>query len=587
MKITRAFDFLAYQKATYPLSECLSSKVNGAWKSYSTDDVMAISNRVSHGLLEAGLKKGDKIAIISPNRPEWNFIDLGAQQIGVTTVPMYPNITIDDYKYIFEHAEVKLVFVSDEDLFAKAAAATRNLPVKEIYTFDKIKEAKHWSEIEEAGRGKNDADLEPLKAEVKEDDLLTIIYTSGTTGRPKGVMLSHKNVVSNAIAVSGRLADIDPGQDKALSFLPLCHIYERVGLYLYLYLGISVYYAESLEKIADNLQELRPHVFNTVPRLLEKIFDKIMAKGESLTGPTKVIFDWAIKLGLEYEPHKNMGMFYYLQLAIARILVFSKWKEALGGNIKMITCGAAALQPRLARIFWAAGIKVCEGYGLTEASPVITASMSNEKGFRVGCTGPALDGVTVKIAEDGEVMAKGPNIMLGYYKNPEATAEVLTPDGWLHTGDIGELVEGKYLKITDRKKEMFKTSGGKYIAPQVMENKFKESNLIEQIAIIGAERKFPSALIVPNFENLKEWCMHNGIEYTDPESIIKHKMVLTKYENEIKYYNMGFGQWEKVKKFTLLSKEWSVEGGELTATLKLKRRVINEKYKKEIEEMYA
>ncbi len=585
MKITRAFDFLYHQKEQYPLTQCLSHKVNGQWKSYSTDEVIAIANRISHGLLAAGLQKGDKVAIISANRPEWNFIDLGAQQIGVTTVPMYPNITIEDYKYIFEHAEVKLVFVGDEDLFAKAAAATRELPVKEIYTFDAITEAPHWTEIEKMGTGKNDADLKPYKDAVHEDDLLTIIYTSGTTGRPKGVMLSHKNVVSNSIAVDGRLL-VQKGSSRALSFLPLCHIYERTGTYLYMYAGVAIFYAESMEAIADNLKEIKPHVFNTVPRLLEKIFDKIIAKGNSLSGAMKTIFDWAIDLGLKFEPHMHQGMVYYLQLAIARMLVFSKWKEALGGNVTMITCGAAALQPRLARIFWAAGIKVCEGYGLTEASPVIAASMNEDKYMRVGCTGPALDGVTIKIAEDGEILAKGPNIMQGYYKNPEATAETIK-DGWLHTGDIGVLVEGKYLKITDRKKEMFKTSGGKYIAPQMMENKYKESILIEQISIIGADRKFPSALIVPNFEALQEWCINQGVEFSSTDKVVKHPLVTSKFENEIKMYNMGFGHWEQVKKITILPQPWSVEGGELTATLKLKRRVIEEKYKKEIEEMYA
>ncbi len=537
------------------------------------------------GLHAMGITAGDKIAIISSNRPEWNFVDLGMQLLGATSVPMYPTITVEDYAYIFQHAGVKMVFVETQDLLHKVKEATKENPIEHVYSFEALPECKHWKEIEEKGAALDKEPLAELKAAVKPEDLLTIIYTSGTTGRPKGVMLTHKNIVSNSIGVAER-TPITLGRSRAISFLPLCHIYERTGIYFYLYAGVSVYYAENMEAIGDNIREIKPHIFNTVPRLLEKIYDKIEAKGKELTGFKHTLFFWALDLAKQYEPHKPNGFAYNLKLSIANKLIFSKWREALGGEIQAINSGAAALQPRLARIFWAAGIRICEGYGLTETSPVITASIPTHEEIRIGCVGALIKGVEVKIAEDGEILCKGDNVMMGYYKAPDLTAEVLK-DGWFHTGDIGEFVEGKYLRITDRKKEMFKTSGGKYIAPQLMENKFKESSFIEQIAIIGNSRKFPSALIVPNFDALGVWLKEKGIATTDPAAIIKEPKVLELFQKEVDYYNQGFGQWERIKKFTLLPVVWGIDTGELTPTLKLKRRVIDQKYAEHIEAIYG
>ncbi|GAA4850378.1 long-chain fatty acid--CoA ligase [Algivirga pacifica] len=585
MELKRAFDFLYYQAENHPRKDALAYKVDGAWKKFSTMDILEAVNKLSLGFLESGIERGDKVAIVSENRPEWNFIDLALQQIGAISVPVYPTITIEDYQYILEHSESKMVFVSTDELYRKVHKAAEQVEnVESIHTFDKVEGARYWAEVMVMGNDRDVLDLQPLKDAVTEDDLLTIIYTSGTTGRPKGVMLTHKNVVSNSIGVSHLL--MITGEDKkALSFLPLCHIYERTAVYVYLYLGISIYYAESMETIGDNLKEVKPQIFNTVPRLLEKVYDKIINKGMELTGVKKALFFWAVNLGLKYDPAKNMGFAYDMQLKVADKLIFSKWREALGGNVQMINSGAAALQPRLARIFWAAGIRVCEGYGLTETSPVIAANIVTKEGVRIGTVGPVIGGVEVKIAEDGEVLCKGPNVMQGYYKQPKLTDEVLK-DGWFHTGDIGEMVEGRFLKITDRKKEMFKTSGGKYVAPQLMENKFKESVFIEQIAIIGESRKFPSALIVPNFESLRDWCTYKGIKYTSDAEMIKNDRVKEKFEREIAQANRNFAKWEQVKKYRLLPSMWTVDSGELTPTMKLKRRVINDKFKEQIEEIY-
>ncbi len=586
MKIERVFDLLYYQLATYPKTDCLNAKVAGEWKHYSTQEVVEIVENVAMGLRDMGITPGDKIAIVGKNRPEWNFVDLGMQLIGATSVPMYPTITIEDYAYIFKHAEVKMVFVEDEDLLGKVHAATQENPVEHVFSFDVLNGCQHWETIAERGKTLDKAPLAETKAAVKPEDLLTIIYTSGTTGRPKGVMLSHKNIMSNSIAVAERTPVI-LGRSRAVSFLPLCHIYERTGIYFYLYAGISVYYAQSLDTIGDDIREVKPHLFNTVPRLLEKIYDKIEAKGKELTGIAHTLFFWALDLAKQYEPHKPNGFFYNLKLAVADKLIFSKWRAALGGEIMAINSGAAALQPRLGRIFWAAGVRICEGYGLTETSPVITASIPEHQDMRIGCVGTPISGVEIKIAEDGEILCKGDNVMMGYYKEPELTAEVLEDDGWFHTGDIGEILEGKYLRITDRKKEMFKTSGGKYIAPQLMENKFKESSFIEQIAVIGNNRKFPSALIVPNFEALTPWLKEKGISASAPDEIIAHKEVYELFAKEVETYNQNFGQWEKIKKFTLLPTIWGIDTGELTPTLKLKRRIIDQKYANQIEAMYT
>ncbi|MEA5258617.1 AMP-dependent synthetase/ligase [Arcicella aquatica] len=583
--ITRVFDLLPNCVQAVNKEDTFASKVKGEWKKYSATEVIEIVNKVSVGLIKLGVKKDDKIALISNNRPEWNFIELGVQQVGAVLVPMYPTITIEDYRYIFTDAEVKLIFVSDKALLAKVLEATSVLEgIEGIYSFDPFKGTKHWTELLYLAKGEDFAQIEPYKAAVHPDDLLTLIYTSGTTGKPKGVMLTHDNIVSNIDGlVIGKHLELS-SDDKALSFLPLCHIYERTDVYVYMYYGVSVYYAESMDTIADNLKDVKPQVFATVPRLLEKVYDKIVAKGYELSGIKKQLFFWALNLGLKYDPMKDMGFWYNTQLKIARKLIFSKWKEALGGNIKIIASGSAALQPRLSRVFWAAEIPIAEGYGLTETSPVVSSSILSD--FRVGCVGTVLPNVELKIAEDGEICVKGPSIMKGYYKRPDATAEAIDADGWFHTGDIGELFEGRYLKITDRKKEIFKTSGGKYVAPQVIENKLKESVLIEQAIVVGEGQKFPSALVVPEFNALKEWCTRNGVDCKDATQMIKNDKVKEKIDEVVKDLMKNVAQYEQVKKVELLPKLFTIESGELTPTLKLKRKIIHNNYKELIEGIY-
>lgn len=584
MELTRAFDFLYYQKANYEKYGCLAHKNMGVWAHFSTQEVIDTVNAIAKGLIGLGVRPKDKVAIISSNRPEWVFVDFAIQQIGAVSVPMYPTITVEDYKYIFEHAEVKVAFAENTELVKKVKAATESDPILEIYSFDKVDGVAHWEDVSTKGLKVTDDQLQELMSNVHEDDLMTIIYTSGTTGRPKGVMLSHKNIVSNSLGVSPRIL-VARGESRALSFLPMCHIYERTALYVYIYLGISIYFAESMDRIAENMREVKPNTFNTVPRLLEKVYDRIVTKGYELTGIKRKLFFWAVNLGLKYEPHKQYNAWFRFQHKWADKLIFAKWREALGGNIESIASGAAALQPRLARVFWAAGIKIGEGYGLTETSPVVTASIITPEGIRVGSVGKLIDGVEVKIAKDGEILVKGPNVMQGYYRQPDLTAEVIK-DGWFHTGDIGDLSEDGYLKITDRKKEMFKTSGGKYIAPQLLENKFKESPYIEYIIIIGEGRKFPSALIVPNFEVLQEYCKTHVIPMEEPSELIKHSKIKGLFDQEIRLFNENFGQWEKVKKYQILDKPWGVDSGELTPTLKLKRRIIHKKFEATIEDFY-
>ncbi|MFL0685060.1 MAG: AMP-dependent synthetase/ligase [Algoriphagus aquaeductus] len=580
MELTRLFDLIPYQIAKYNKEVAFARKENGIWKTYSSQNLKKIVDNLSLAFLNQGVTEGDKVAIISENRPEWNFIDLALQQIGAISVPMYPTITSEDYAYIFDHAEVKMIFVGDQVIYDKAAQVAEN---RKIYSFDRLDGVEHWSALEEKGESGDLAALEASKAKVRPEDLFTIIYTSGTTGKPKGVMLTHSNVLSNLISVS-HIMSPPPGSSKVLSFLPLCHIYERTASFCFIYLGFSVYYAENMEKIGENLKEVQPHVFNTVPRLLEKVYDKIVAKGYELTGIKKMLFFWALNLGLKYDPGADMGGWYNFQLKLANKLIFSKWREALGGNVMQINSGASALQPRLARVFWAAGIKVCEGYGLTETSPVVTASIGTKEEIRIGYVGKIVKDVQVKIAEDGEILVKGPNVMQGYYREPEMTAEVLK-NGWFHTGDIGEL-DGEYLKITDRKKEMFKTSGGKYIAPQVMENKFKESLLIEQLIVVGDGRNFPAALIVPSFDGLREYCKRKDIPYTSDAEMVNKPEIKEKYQAEVDSYNKYFGKWEQIKRFTLLDKPWGIDTGELTPTMKLKRKIITQKYQRQIDEIY-
>jgi long-chain acyl-CoA synthetase len=584
MAITRVFDLLPYNLKNFPKADMLACKQSGAWSKYDTQTVNDTINSISYGLIAMGVKKDDKIAIMAPNRPEWNFCDFGIMQIGATQVPMYPTLSDADIEYILKDADIKIIFVADKEIYHKISEVKKKakLPL-EIYTYDPIDGAKSWREILELGEKNQQPDLEEYRRQVEPDDLLTLIYTSGTTGTPKGVMLTHANLVSNVLE-SSKL--YPPEITRALSFLPMCHIFERMVIYMYLYLGIAIYYAQSMDTIVADMGEVKPHCFTTVPRLLEKVYDRIVAKGAELTGAKKKIFDWALALGLRYEMNGRNGLLYELKLKIARKLVFSKWKAALGGEVIAIVSGGAALQPRLARVFWAAGIKVLEGYGLTETSPVIAVNGPGPGEARFGSVGPVIKGVSVKIATDGEIMVKGPNVMKGYYNRPDATAEALDADGYFHTGDIGVFLDNKYLCITDRKKEIFKTAGGKYIAPQTLENKFKESRFIEQIIVIGENQRFPAALIIPAFDAVKEWCSRKGLEYTTREEMVKNRRVIDKIQHELDRYNEGFGHWEQVKKFVLIPDEWSIATGEMTPKLSLKRKVILKKYEKLVEEIY-
>jgi len=581
---TRLFDFYDYQLEHFPKPDALAGKVNGIWKKYSTQEVIHMANGLSTGMIKKGIKPGDKVAIVSNNRPEWVIADLAILQIGAINVPVYPTITEADYKFIFNDAEVKIAFVSDQDLHTKVSNIKPQVSsLQSIYTFDEVQGAEHWSALKDPEPLL--ADIQALRDQVKSTDLATLIYTSGTTGTPKGVMLSHKNVASNAIASKERLP-VDSNA-KGVSFLPLCHIYERMIIYLYTYTGVSLYFAESMETIGDDIRDVKPNVFTAVPRLLEKVYDKIVAKGAELTGVKKSLFFWAVKLGEKYEPYGQNGPFYEMKLKVARKLIFSKWQAALGGNIQAVASGSAALNPRLARIFNAAGIPILEGYGLTETSPVVSVNEVGNNGLKFGSTGRPIADVHVKIAEDGEILVKGPNVMMGYYKRPDLTDEVIDKDGWFHTGDIGEMVNGQFLRITDRKKEIFKTSGGKYIAPQLMENIYKESRFIEQIMVIGENRKHPAALIVPAFDFLKEWCQRKGYDCGSREAMIINEKVIARIQEEIDEKNAQFGKWEQVKKFELLAAEFSIQGGEITPTLKLKRKAILEKYKSLIEKIYG
>ncbi|SHH09566.1 AMP-dependent synthetase/ligase [Flavobacterium defluvii] len=581
VSITRLFDFPYYQQETYNLPVALATKKNGVWEKTSSEEYIAKANAVSRALLRMGVQKDDKIALItSNNRTEWNVMDIGILQTGAQNVPIYPTIAEEDYEYILNHSGSIYCFVSDDEVYQKVQAIRANVPtLKEVYSFNEIPGCKHWSELLTLGEDQsNQNEVEARKESIKTDDLATIIYTSGTTGKPKGVMLSHKNIVSNVLDSAPRIP-FDPGKSSALSFLPICHIFERMILYIYQYYGVSVYFGESIDKISDNLKEVKPTVITAVPRLLEKVYDKIYAKGTELTGIKKKLFFWAIDLGLKYEPYGANGFWYEFQLKIARKLIFSKWKEGLGGNLDLMVSGSAALQPRLTRVFAAAEIPVMEGYGLSETSPVIAVNDQRNKGFKIGTVGKPIRNIEVKIAEDGEILCKGPNVMLGYYKDPEKTAEALQ-DGYFHTGDIGEIDSEGFLKITDRKKEMFKTSGGKYIAPQMIENAMKQSRFIEQIMVIGEGEKMPAAFIQPNFEFVKEWAkIHKITLGSSDKEISQNPDVIKRIDEEVESINKKFGHWEQIKRFELTPDVWSIDGGQLTPTLKLKRKIIKEIYK--------
>lgn len=583
---TRVFDLPARQLALFPRADALSYKVGGDWKKFSTQEVVDFSDAVALGLYALGVRKGESIATISENnRPEWNFIDTGMLSLGAVHVPVYHTLTAEDYKYIFNDAGVKLIFVSSEALYSLVCSIAADIPTLQgVYTFDEVAGARNWKELIESSKKQNAAVLDGLKAAVQPGDLATLIYTSGTTGTPKGVMLSHKNLLSNCLVCADLMRST--ANETALSFLPLCHIFERLMVNLYLYSGTAIYYAQSLTTVADDLKEVRPNLFATVPRLLEKIYDKIQTRGFALHGLKKTLFFWALELGLRYTPDVPQGIWFNTQLWLANKLVFTKWREALGGNVRAIVSGGAALQPRLARVFWAAGIRVYEGYGLSESSPVISVNVPVDGENKIGTIGPVISGGEVKIANDGEILYKGDNVMLGYYKRPDLTAETIDADGWLHTGDIGEF-EGKFLKITDRKKEIFKTSGGKFIAPQVLENKLKESRYIEQVMVVGENRNFPAALIVPNFTNLKARFEHQGLTVGTHTELAHHPETLALIEREVSVANENFAHYMQVKKFSLLEREWTVATGELTATLKCKRKKILITSNALIESMYA
>tara|TARA_Y100000815_G_C13347792_1_gene502762 strand:+ start:3212 stop:4978 length:1767 start_codon:yes stop_codon:yes gene_type:complete len=577
MDVKRLFDFPYYQLEKYNLKKALVTKYNGEWKSTSTQEYIDQANQISRGLLKLGVQPNDKVAVISSNnRTEWNIMDIGILQTGAQNVPIYPTISEEEYAYVLNHSESIYCFVSDEEVYKKVMAIKANVPsLKEVFSFNEIDGCKSWNEVKELNEALQE-EVEQRKAAVTEEDLATLIYTSGTTGKPKGVMLSHKNLVSNALNSTTRFP-IDSGESKALSFLPVCHVYERMLIYLYQYMGVSIYFAESLDTISENLKEVQPQTMTAVPRLLEKVYDKIIAKGTELTGVKKKLFFWAVELGLQYEPYGQNGWWYETKLKLARKLIFSKWQEALGGNIDVIASGSAALQPRLARVFNAANIPVMEGYGLTETSPVISVNDIRKKGFKIGTVGKPIPDTIVKIAEDGEILIKGPQVMMGYYKDQEKTDEVLV-NGFFHTGDIGELDHDNFLKITDRKKEMFKTSGGKYVAPQLIENAMKQSRFIEHIMVVGEGEKMPTALIQPNFEFVQEWASRKGLSINSNEELAKNKDVRERFQEEIDHYNEHFGKWERIKTFQLTPDEWTIDAGHLTPTMKLKRRIVKEKY---------
>jgi long-chain acyl-CoA synthetase len=586
IQVKRLFDIPYYQLKNHPSKNMFVTKVSGNWIGISTEDFIDQVNRVSRGLVAYGVQEGDNVAMASNNRYEWNILDIAIQQTGAIVVPLYPNISEADYKYILNNAGIKLCVVGNEELFGKIKNIENEVETLQyLFTFDQVEGAIHWTAIHDRASEIDQSEIEKRKEKVKGEDLVTIIYTSGTTGNPKGVMLSHNNILSNVDACQPAIpAD---SNSKVLSFLPVCHIYERMLHYLYMYIGCSIHFAESMDTIGDNIREVKPDVFTAVPRLIEKVYDRIIAKGDELTGIKRKLFFWAVRIAEEFEL-EGKGIFYKIKLAIARKLIFSKWQEALGGNVRAIASGSAALQPRLARIFLAAGIPILEGYGLTETSPVISVNQF-EKGIKFGSVGPLIENVEVHIAEDGEILVKGPNVMLGYYKLPDATGEVIDSEGWFHTGDIGTFVDGKFLKITDRKKEIFKTSGGKYIVPQAMENKFKESRFIEQIIVIGENEKFPAALIVPGFAYAKEWAAKKGIDLGDGSnrSIAENAQIRERIQLDVNEFNKGFGNWEQIKKFELLDHEFSIDGGELTPTLKLKRKIILAKYQHEYKRIFS
>lgn len=587
MEVTRIFDLLShYENSFKPKDDVLSGKENGQWVKYSLAQYRRFADDISYGLHQLGIKKGDAIATISNNCPEWNFIDMGIMQIGAVHVPIYPTISEDDYKYILKHADIKIVFVAGKELLRKIEHILPEIENLEgVYTFKPVDGYKHLSDlIELGGNPKEVGFLENARKEIVPDDVATLIYTSGTTGFPKGVMLSHKNVLSN-VAASAGLFPVDENS-RGLSYLPLCHVYERMVNYVLHYKGVSIYYAENMATIVDNIQEVKPHIMTTVPRLLEKVYDKIIAKGRHLKGLKKQIFFYAVSLGLKYEFDQPRRVVYNAKLRLMNKLVFSKWRAAFGGEMLCIVSGGAALQPRLARIYNAAGINVIEGYGMTESSPVIAVNTFIPGQRKIGTVGPPLQNVKINISDEGEILVKGPNVMLGYFKDEAMTAKTVI-DGWLHTGDVGMIDENGLLKITGRVKEIFKTSMGKYISPVLLENKIKESPFFDQIMVVGENQKFAAALIVPDFEHLRTWCKIKEVPWTNVSEMIQNKVIKDRFKREIDCFNKQFGDTEKIKKFELIDHEWTIDSGEITANLKLKRSLIHKRYEALIDKLFV
>ena len=588
VEVTRTFDILERFIHEFPREDALGGKKDGEWYTYSTDEYYKKSHQFAIGLLAMGLKKGDKIATVTSNRPEWNFADMGMAMIGVVHVPMYPNIGDDEYKYILEHSEAKLLIVGDKRLYESLSPIVKSISgIANIYSFEELEGVKNYAEILELGESKRndfEAELDKLKKSIQPEDFATLIYTSGTTGVPKGVMLSQKNLVSNFVTHS-KMHHL--GKDhRVISFLPLCHVYERSVNYHFQYKGMGVYYVGNLAQIVTAIKEVKPHMFNSVPRLLEKVYDGFVAKGKELSGIKKSIYFWALRLTRHFEYNKKYSPLLKLKIKIADKLIYSKWREALGGNIVYVVSGGAALQPRIARVLGMAGMYNLEGYGLTETSPVIAVNNPAKGEMKIGTVGPILEGFEVKIANDGEILCKGPGVMMGYYKSPELTAEVIDKNGWFHTGDIGVLEDGKYLKITDRKKEIFKLSGGKYIAPQMIENKLKTSNLIEQVMVVGENEKFASALISPNFPLLHDWCAEHKIHYENNKELIQIPEVIDKIRKEVNTINKTLGNHEQINRIRLVCEEWTPASGELSPTLKLRRNMVSVKYQNLINEIY-
>jgi long-chain acyl-CoA synthetase len=590
MRITRVFDLLERYEQKFPdKKDVFGVKRNKEWINFSARDYISISHHIAYGLLSLGIKKGDKIATISTNQPEWNFVDMAISMTGAVHVPLFTSLSSEDYRYILNHSEAKLIFVSDLSLYRVIRQAIGHEKANEmVYSFDEIENVKNLKDIIKIGEQSViffKDELEQIKKSIVENDFVSLIYTSGTTGEPKGVMLSHRNLVQNFLAAAG-IFKMGP-QDKYLSILPLCHVGGRLGNYQTQYSGSSLYYAESMGTIAANMKELKPDGFDAVPRILEKVYDNVIAQGKKLKGIKKVMFFWAVDLGLKYKQDSRSSWWYKKRLKVADKLIFSKWREALGGNIRLVGCGGAALQPRLERIFWACGIKILNMYGLTETSPIITINRQDGEDLKLGTVGSLIEGVELKIADDGEILCRGHNVMLGYYKNQELTEQALDKDGWFHTGDVGHIDEGRFLVVTDRKKEIFKLSSGKFIAPQKLETKIKESVCIDQVMVVGESEKFASAIISPNIPFIKDWCAKNNLKFTSKEEIVTKPEIYALIQEDIKLFNKSFSKSEQLLRFKLVPDEWSPNTGELSPTLKLRRRYISEKYKPLIDQIYG